>query len=379
MKDFYVEALGEYASVCRDEGSRPPVTGCGKPTRHDADSHPISLVTVSPPSRRYPEVVTRILHLNDCAFVGQHLTNAAVDAGLPWRILPPHLTWPPVPAGRSRPSRLGSARTIARIARNTAWADVVHVHYATTARRLRARVVPPRPYVLHLHGTDIRTLWADPTRHAVIQSHIDQAAHVLYSTLDNEENARTARADAEYLPVFVDPLQLPQWAPEGYVAFTSRWEGVKGLEKMLSVAEQLVRAGVDVRGLDWGPGAKTARELGVTLVPKMSHPEFLAFLSRASVVVGQATRILSVSELEAMAIGVPLAAVGDHLPGPNGSPIPIRSGTVAEVAESVLSDLSEPTSASRELGSRDWTLQNHTAARYLPRLEAIYKAVRTAR
>jgi len=316
-----------------------------------------------------------VLHLNDCAFVGQHIVNAGRRAAEPWRILPPALTWAPVRPGAAAPTRSDEIRTLARIATHVARADVVHVHFATTARRLRPRVVPRRPYVLHLHGTDIRTLWADRARHAQIQAAIDGARHVFYSTRDNEGNATAARADAEYLPIFVDPAELPAWRPEGYVAFASRWEEVKGLAGMLDVAERLVRAGADVRGLDWGPGASDAAKIGVRLLPRMDHAGYLDFLARSAVTVGQATRILSVSEVEAMAIGVPLAAVGDHLPGPDGGPLPIRSGSPADVADAVLADLADPETAARSLGSREWALEHHVADRYVPRLREVYRAV----
>lgn len=216
----------------------------------------------------------------------------------------------------------------------------------------------------------------NPGEHGKIQSYIDGAAHVFYSTPDLRENATTARPDAEYLPVFVDREQLPDWRPQGYVAFSSRWEEVKGLEEMLVIAGALVRAGVDVRGLDWGPGARTAAEIGVKLVPKMPHHDYLDFLSRASVAIGQANSVLGVSELETMAIGVPLAAVGDHLPGPDGAPLPIRQGTPSEVVDHVLNDLQDPQGASHALGGHGWALELHTAKRYVPRVEQVYRAVR---
>lgn len=319
----------------------------------------------------------RVLHLNDCAFVGEHLVAAARRSGRPWRILRPEQTWAPVRPGRTTTTRLDEARTLARIARATARAQVVHVHFATTVRRLRPIAVPRRPYVLHLHGTDIRTLWADPNRHAQIQAYIDGAAHVFYSTRDNEHNATTARADAEYLPIFIEPTQLPSWTPGEHVVFASRWEEVKGLEDMLRVARDLVSAGVDVRGLDWGPGASLAAEVGVKLLPKMPHDEFLRFLSSAGVVIGQATSILSVSEVEAMGIGVPLAAVGSHLPGPDGASLPIREGEVEEVVGAVLSDLQDPLVASNSLGGKDWALRWHTADQYVPRLEETYRKILT--
>lgn len=317
----------------------------------------------------------RALHLNDCAFVGQNMVEAAGRADLPWRLLPPGRTWPRVLPGRPQPTRVENYRTLARIARHAAWSQVIHVHFATTVRRLRAPYIPRRPYVLHLHGTDIRTLWKDPTRGPGIQAAIDGASHVFYSTRDNEGNATTARPDAEYLPVFVDPTSLPTWQPEGYVAFASRWEEVKGLADMLQVARGLASAGIEMRGLDWGPGAADAADLGVRLVPKMNHQDYLRFLAGARVVVGQASSILSVSELEAMAIGVPLAAVGTHLPGPDGEPIPLREGNASEVVDAVVSDVSDPEGASTALGVRDWTLAHHTADRYVPRVSEVYRSI----
>lgn len=317
----------------------------------------------------------RALHLNDCAFVGRNLVEAASRAGLPWRLLSPEQTWPRVLSGHAQPTRVENYRTLARIARHTAWSQVVHVHFATTVRRLRPPYIPRRPYVLHLHGTDIRTLWKDPTRGPSIQAAIDGARHVFYSTRDNEENATTARPDAEYLPVFVDAARLPEWKPEGYVAFASRWEDVKGLADMLAVARGLSSAGIEMRGLDWGPGAAEAAALGVRLMPKMNHEDYLRFLAGARVVVGQASRILSVSELEAMAIGVPLAAVGVHLPGPDGGQIPIREGGATEVVDAVVADAADPEGASAALGARAWTLTHHTADRYIPRVSEVYRSV----
>lgn len=318
----------------------------------------------------------RVLHLNDCAFVGENLVNAAARAGHRWRILPPTSTWAGLRPGRTAPTKSDEYRTLGRIAAEVARAQVVHVHFATTTRRLKPFWVPRRPYVLHLHGTDIRTLWVDPARHATIQAYIDGAAHVYYSTPDNEHNARTARPDASYLPPFVEPRRLPVWEPRDYIAFASRWEAVKGLDDMLATAESLTKAGLEVRGLDWGPGAADAAAVGVKLVPKLPHADYLAYLAHARVVVGQATRILSVSELEAMAIGAPLAAPGDHFPGPDGARPPIRDGSVQDVVDAVLADFDDPVRVARELDSQAWTLDHFTADRYIPDVLDVYRAAR---
>ncbi|WP_144083425.1 glycosyltransferase family 4 protein [Microbacterium sp. TS-1] len=301
--------------------------------------------------------------------------TAARETGRSWRFMPPEQAWAPVRAGHRKPTKLAQAATFARIDVNVAWAQVVHAHFATTASRLTPWFVPSRPYVLHLHGTDIRTRWASSAEHDKIQRFIDGASHVYYSTPDLLENATTARSDAEYLPIFVDPHQLPDWRPQPYVAVVSRWEEVKGHVEMLAVARGLISAGIEVRGLNWGPGAAEAAAIGVKLQPRMSHPDFLDFLSHASAALGQSSSILSVSEVEAMAIGVPLSAVGTHLPGPDGRPLPIREGSPDEVTEQLLADLEDPAAASHRLDVANWARTWHTAHRYLPQLDEIYRRV----
>ena len=322
----------------------------------------------------------RVLHLNDCAFVGPNLVEAAGRAGHRWDYLDPQHTFPRVAAGATSPTRIENVRTLTRLATRVRRADVLHVHFATTVRRLRPSVIPDRPYVLHLHGTDIRSLWAAPETHDDIQRCIGGASHVYYSTPDNRENAEKAFPGAEYMPIFVDANSLPRWepAPKRYVAFTSRWEGVKGLDDMLALARRLraaLPADVELQGLDWGPGADAARAAGVQLVPKMAHGEFLGWLAGASTAVGQATSILAVSEIEAMGIGVPLAALAEHLPGPDGAPLPIRMGAPEALVEAIVSDLADPIAASLELGSRAWVLREHTADRQVPRLLTAYRSV----
>lgn len=76
-----------------------------------------------------------------------------------------------------------------------------------------------------------------------------------------------------------------------------------------------------------------------------------------------------------MAIGVPLGAVGSHLPGPDGNPLPIRQGSPAEVTEQLLLDIKDPRSASAELAADDWARTWHTAARYLPQLDETYRRI----
>lgn len=320
----------------------------------------------------------RVLHLNDCAFVGANMIAAARRQGYRWRML--GLPWPKLRAGETTPRPQAEASAYARRWGAQAWAQVVHVHYGRTAGLVYYPLMPSRPYVLHLHGTDIRSLWTQPGHHERLQLAIDRAAHVYYTTRDLEENATTARADAEYMPVFVDPSDLPQWRPgeDGRrIVFASRWDPVKGAEEMISLARRLRRvipSEVELVGLDWGESAQDAARAGVRLVPKMTHDEYLQFLAGADLAISQTNSVLGVSEIEAMGIGLPLAGIGEHLPGPDGGAVPMLDGPLDEVAEQVAEAMKDPVDTSRRLGSKVWVSRHHTADPYIPSLLNLYRS-----
>lgn len=322
----------------------------------------------------------KVLQFNDCAFVAGTMVNAAHRAGLEWDYLPPERVRPMSPAPRN--PLLARARFVPFLVRRAAklWAaDVVHVHYATSARLIEASGMPRRPYALTLHGSDIRTQWKDPRFHDEIQRAIDGAAHVFYANTDNVNDATAARADAEFLPSFVDVPNLPQWQPAGppKVLFISRWDDDKGVERQLQLAQQLAKAlsgKAEILGLNWGPGAAQAEGMGVRLLEKMPRAKYHAALSEAWVGVGQASSYFSTSEFEALSIGLPVAALGSRLPRPDdGSVPPVMEGSVSDVVEQVLAALADPQAAAARLGGRDWALPRYDAAAYIPKLAALYK------
>lgn len=321
----------------------------------------------------------RVLHLNDCADVARHLVAAADRAGHRWAYLPPRQVRPARVPANPLLARAAYAPYVARRAAAVAAADVVHVHYGTSARLLRERGIPRRPYVLTLHGTDIREQWADPRYHDEIQAAVDGAAHVYYPNIDTTDNARAARPDVEFMPFFVDPAELPAWAPAARptVLFTSRWDAVKGGPANVALAGALRRAlpgDVDLVGIDWGPAAADAARAGVRLLPRTSHEGFLRLLAGAHVAVGQARPVIAVSEAEALAIGVPLAALGTRLPRPvDGTVPPAVDGDTDAVVEGVRAALADPAAASARLDGRAWALGHLTADRYVEPLLATYR------
>lgn len=287
----------------------------------------------------------RVLHINDAAFTTATLLAEAARRGLPWEYLPlaqAEPGWQGI-GGQARRAARGLAWEV-RLAGAAARVDLLHVHVASVVRHTGW---VPRPYVLHLHGTDARAHQYDPALAATYGRALASAAHVLYSTPDLAPHVR--HPGAEFFPGPIDTATLPPWTPGAEwaapgaprpparesaaldpgtpdrapqrpalpggdvprILFTSRWSEVKGLAVQLAVARQLrteLGGTVELVGIDWGEGAGAAREAGVRLIPRLKHTDFQRLLATAHVAVGQPTGMLAVSELEALGIGVPVVA-----------------------------------------------------------------------
>lgn len=350
----------------------------------------------------------RVLHVNDAAFTTTNILREAQRRGLPWRYLPIAVAdpaWHGMSGHLSRAVR--GLRWEARLARHAVSANLLHVHVASVVRHT---AWVPRPYVLHLHGTDIRTHQYQDEHSALIRRSVERAAAVLYSTPDLAEHVRW-RPDAALLPVPIDVAALPAWRPDPQptVVFASRWEAVKGLGVQVAVADSLQRDAPDVRllGVDWGSGAAEARAHGVELVPRLRHEQFLGLLATAHVVIGQPTGMLAASELEALGIGAPVVApleprwylpdsvavppvlggltVGHahHLPPQDsdhaGSPTP-AAGDVEALAEAlaheVITALADPPAISSRLDGPAWLVREHGTARAVDQLLELYARLR---
>jgi glycosyltransferase involved in cell wall biosynthesis len=318
----------------------------------------------------------RALHLYDCADVGSTLVEYGRAAGLPWRYLPARDTQ------RDGTNLPGSMRRVAGVAEWTArrWlgsleSDLLHIHFGTRLDVVTRR--PRRPFIVHYHGTDIRSFYYDPLQRDKIQWGADNAAAVLYSTPDLKTHAEAARSDAIYLPNPVNLSELPEWEPseQPLVVFSSRWDGSKGGEQQLELLTEVRRLlGTEVRieGLDWGSGAEEARKRGAVLVPKMSKPNYLRWLSSAHCVVGQTSGILAMSEFQSVAIGVPLVtSLGS---GYYPADVPVIGGATKEdLAAAVVSVLSDPVATANRLQARRWIEQHHAPEIIVKQLAAIYR------
>lgn len=321
-----------------------------------------------------------VLQFNDCAFVARSLVSAAERAGINWDYLPPEQVRPMTVAPKN--PVLAKARFVPYVARRRSRlraADVVHVHYGTSARLIKERMMPDRPYVLTLHGTDIRRQWKTPEFHDEIQRAIDGAEHVFYANADNQADATSARPDAEFFPSVVDVERLPRWNPRGkpQIMFISRWDDDKGVGRQLALAKELARAvdgKADLVGLNWGPGAEDARANGVRLLDKMPQQYYYEQLGRSAIGVGQASDYFSTSEFEALCMGMPVAALGSRLPRPDdGSVPPVMEGSVTDVVQQILEALKDPTAKSISLGGKDWSVPRYSADNFVERLQELYR------
>ncbi|MCW2132728.1 hypothetical protein [Arthrobacter sp. VKM Ac-2550] len=327
-----------------------------------------------------PEADPKVLHLYDAADVGRTLVKYGRMDGHPWRQFnrtPPADTAPPASAaGKARRLLAGVSWQAGRAA-GILKADLLHVHSGSRVGVVRSR--PYKPFVLHFHGTDIRTQYYDAARRPAIQWGADHAAAVLYSTPDLAEHAQTAHPGARYLPNPVDMEEIPDWAPvdRPRVVFASRWDGSKGGQAQLELARTLLAAvvpGTEVMGLDWGTEAGRAAALGVQLAPKMAKPDYLRWLAGAHAVVGQSAGILAMSELQAVAIGVPVVMQlgAGYYPGP--SPV-LQADTVDGLIAHVLTALADPPAVSTSLDGRGWINTNHSPHQAVRQLAGVYREV----
>lgn len=331
-----------------------------------------------------------VLHLGDPAFTASNLVSAAKSRGLDWDVL----NW-------ATPSRKSGFLTsmMDRAIRGARWElsfakqrmrkKHVHLHSALAINQVRWAL---GKYTLHLHGTDIRSRLYDPAFSHKVKNAVNNACTVLYATPDLAEHVHPLRDDAILIPVPVAVNEelgsIPQILHEfdSYVFFTSRWEDVKGGAAQLNIASVIRKAlprNIGVVGLDWGPLSKQAQDIGVTLIPKLSHKDFSTVISIASVCIGQFSGVMGASELDALARNTPLVMPlksewysGTH---PSLTNVPVLGGTALsindpdEIVDLVKTVLSEENKSD----TLSWVLEHHSPEASLDYVLAAYNTSTT--
>ncbi|HEX5121533.1 MAG TPA: hypothetical protein VFW65_40650 [Pseudonocardiaceae bacterium] len=313
--------------------------------------------TVPPTDRAQPTT----LHVNDAAFTVQRMIAEADRRGYTWHFMPkaaPAQEWRGV-TGKTRRALIGVVWA-ARLAARARQHDIVQVHSASVLAH--SRVSAPR-FVLHCHGSDVRTLQYQQKWSSTIRDGLRDAEAVFYPTPELAEHVLPHRPDAVYVPIPVDVQNVAEWAPEPgkpRIFFASRWSADKNVTVQLAMARELMPAigdRADVVGLDWGPEAPEAAALGIRLVPRCDQATYLRLIVGSRVVIGQSAGILATSELETLAAGAPLV-LPVKLPLYADTAPPVYGGTVADAVAATLAllDGDQPHDLA---ATRKWTRDHH--------------------
>ncbi len=292
------------------------------------------------------------------------------------------------PPGRGRPApRVLADRAVdlASFLRHRSDVELLHVNYGVSGYYGWGSRIP---WVLHLHGTDIRQDLASRWLGPVVRRSIHSADRVLVATRDLLPAVTTLRSDAEWFP---SPLPIGAFGPlepaerepgePVTVFFCSRWDESKGAGELLRAAAEIVTSHPDwdVVGLDWGRHAAQAGRVGVRLLPFLTAKELRDRLDRADVVVGQVhLGELGLTDLEAMLRRRPLVArytAGDF----EGEALPIWNTTEAPIVDHVEAIVAAgPDDAlvrERTAEAREWVRRHHHPLTLYARLKRTYAAL----
>lgn len=320
---------------------------------------------------------SRILHLGNVANTGLNAVDWARRSGRNWALRP----IPAAPNMASASAWLARGADAARYAIDVPSPDLAHVHYGPNGYYGELK---GSPYVLHLHGTDLRQDLHRPLIGHLERLALKRADAVIVATPDLLPAARELRPDAVWIPnalptrTFLNAsARRPGSGPareRPSVFFSARWDDSKGGLSLVELAENLVCQGVDVVGVDWGIYRTQAASAGVRLLPLLSPAKFASALGSADVVVGQfASGSLGISDLEAMSTGVPLVG---RVSNQEESSAPMLNRTLDEAGPAVLSLLADKRGA-LDFGktAREWVLSHRSPEATARATEDVYRSV----
>lgn len=239
--------------------------------------------------------------------------------------------------------------------------DVVHVHWAPNSP---VGVLAGKPWLLHLHGSDIRG-----TRSRLYSPLIRRAAAVVVATPDL---LPLVRRPAIHIPTAIEERDLgggEHWQ----VGIASAARPVKG-QSIVQAALELLP---DIAA--WAGDAPMWRgRANVTPLPIVDHASFVSRLAETRIVIGQfGLGVIGNVELEAMSVGRPVIAWCEERWYGDDPPPVLNARSARGIADHVARLLRSPTEAD-QIGraGQAWVRRNNAPVRVAGELLALYESVR---
>jgi len=254
--------------------------------------------------------MTGVVHFHDQANVAKNLVRFGRDNELDWRRVPRYPAFHG-PTFLDYPYSVG-AELLAR-----SWTTLkqghLHVHGGHLTRLIERTELP---YILHLHGSEIRgfnqdgTLFdaiTDPTKRA-----IEGASMSIFSTADLGRFVKIIRPDASWLPNPITPEVFEKARNKSIGAASTFdifwphvWSDAKGFKQLLSLLDKVrsdLGRPLKLLGVALGKNQTAATQFGFFLLPVASRKIFWEYNQMAKVTLGQATGSIGVSDIESMVL-----------------------------------------------------------------------------
>lgn len=318
--------------------------------------------------------MVRVLLYHDIAGVSTHLADGFSRLGVEHSI---------ITRSNSFQSPLGRMLVdIARVRRASRAYDVVHVNYGMNGPIACA---VQNKSVLHLHGSDIRPIPQARAVPAISKVCSQFARAVIVSTPDLIPVAHDMGIQANHIP---NPLVLERFRLRPGPESTARWKGLvfsaateaKGWRSIRQILEALTEEGgfsIDVLSL--GPHCGDLVE-GLERACQMRAPverdQVPSLLQEYHFVIGQQRiGIVSMAELEAMAMGLPVICKinPDYYSG-YASPPPVINPVLSDWLSDLERTLGSDSTTDREK-RRNWVHANHESTSVAKRFLKVYEGI----
>jgi glycosyltransferase involved in cell wall biosynthesis len=241
------------------------------------------------------------------------------------------------------------------------------------------------PYVLHCHGSDVRSGLYHPLRKHLVTYSLKRAEMVLLSTPDLYQHVKPIREDAIFLP---NPIDTTVFSPGAQgtettirILINMSLKKSKAPEIAFEAAEQIQKmfADIEVYAFASGPEFNHFRQYGgVNFMDPIPHENMPNLVNSFDIILGQfSIGSLGMSELESMACGKPVICHVDkalYNQWYRDLPPVFTAQDGFDVIE-LLTDLIESRERRIEVGkaAREWVLKYHDYLSVARRLTNLYK------